>query len=65
VAGGVALGYDLRLGWARFMKLQREPLDRTDLSVGAIVFLTSLAIFPVLTIGIQWLLDAAARASGG
>jgi NADH-quinone oxidoreductase subunit N len=65
IASVVSLGYYLRLVWAMFMKPAGEPLDRTDISVGATVFLTSIAIFPVLTITIQWLFDAAARASGG
>jgi hypothetical protein len=35
------------------------------MSVGVVVLLTSLAMFPVLTIVIQMLLDTAARAAGG
>ena len=65
LASVISLGYYLRLVWAMFMKPPGDPLDSTDVSVGATVFLTSIAIFPVLTILIQWLLDAAARASGG
>lgn len=65
VASVVSLGYYLRLVWAMYMKPSGEPLDRTDVSVGGMVFLSAIAVFPVLTIGIQWLLDAAARGSGG
>lgn len=61
----MSLGYYLRLVWAMFMKSATEPLDKTDLSVGLVVALTSLAMFPVLTIVIQLLLDLAARATGG
>jgi hypothetical protein len=48
-----------------FMKPPGDALDKTDASVGIIVAITSLAMFPVLTIFIQLLLDAAARAAGG
>ena len=48
-----------------FIKPPGEALDRTDASVGAIVFATSILIFPILTITIQMLLETAARASGG
>lgn len=65
LASVVSLGYYLRLVWAMFMKPPGEALDKTDVSVGAVVALTSLAMFPVLTIFIQMLLDAAARAAGG
>ena len=65
VSSVVSLGYYLRLVWAMFMKPPGDALDRTDVSVGATVFLTSIAIFPVLTVLIQMLLDAAARAAGG
>jgi len=65
VASVVSLGYYLRLVWAMFMKPPADALDRTDTSVGMIVALTGLAMFPVLTIAIQSLLDAAARTAGG
>jgi NADH-quinone oxidoreductase subunit N len=61
----VSLGYYLRIVWAMFMKPAGEPLDRTDVSVAATVFLTAILIFPVLTVTIQMLLDAAVLASGG
>jgi NADH-quinone oxidoreductase subunit N len=65
LASVISLGYYLRLVWAMFMKPPGEPLDKTDMSVGVVVLLTSLAMFPVLTIVIQMLLDTAARAAGG
>lgn len=65
LASVVSLGYYLRLVWAMFMKPPGEALDKTDASVGIIVVITSLAMFPVLTIFIQLMLDAAARAAGG
>jgi len=65
LASVVSLGYYLRLVWAMFMKPAGDTLDRTDVSVGAVVALTSLAMFPVLTVFIQMLLDTAARAAGG
>ena len=65
LASVISLGYYLRLVWAMFIKPAGEELDRTDMSVGAIVFVTSILIFPVLTITIQMLLETAARASGG
>ena len=65
IASVVSLGYYLRLVWAMFMKPPAPALDRTDASVGTIVALTGLAMFPVLTITIQSLLDAAARTAGG
>jgi len=65
LASVVSLGYYLRLVWAMFMKPPGDALDKTDASVGIIVAITSLAMFPVLTIFIQLLLDAAARAAGG
>lgn len=61
----VALGYYLRLVWAMMMKAPGEPLDRTDISVAATVFASSILIFPVLTVGIQTLLSAAQRATVG
>ena len=65
LASVVSLGYYLRLVWAMFMKPAGEPLDKTDMSVGLVVAITSLAMFPVLTIVIQILLDLAMRAAGG
>ncbi len=65
LASVVSLGYYLRLVWAMFMKPPGDALDKTDASVGLVVAVTSIAIFPVLTIFIQLLLDAAARAAGG
>ena len=65
VASVVSLGYYLRLVWAMFMKPAGEPLDKTDISVGATVAISTLLMFPVLTIVIQFLLDLAARAAGG
>lgn len=65
LASVVSLGYYLRLVWAMFMKPPGEALDKTDASVGLVVALTSLAMFPVITIFVQMLLDAAARAAGG
>jgi NADH-quinone oxidoreductase subunit N len=61
----VALGYYLRLVWAMMMKPPEEALDRTDISVAATVFASSILIFPVLTIGIQALLSAVQRATIG
>jgi NADH-quinone oxidoreductase subunit N len=65
LASVVSLGYYLRLVWAMFMKPAGEPLDKTDVSIGAVVAVTTLLMFPVLTIAIQFLLDLAARATGG
>ena len=65
LASVVSLGYYLRLVWAMFMKPAGEPLDKTDISVGATVAISTLLMFPVLTIVIQFLLDLAARAAGG
>lgn len=65
LASVISLGYYLRLVWAMFMKPPGDALDRTDPSVAGIVFITSILMFPVLTITIQMLLDAAARAAGG
>jgi NADH-quinone oxidoreductase subunit N len=65
LASVVSLGYYLRLVWAMFVKPAGEPLDKTDMSVAATVGITTILIFPVLTITIQFLLDAAARAVGG
>ena len=61
----VALGYYLRLVWAMMMKPPGEALDRTDISVAATVFASSILIFPVLTVGIQALLSAFQRATIG
>ena len=65
LASVVSLGYYLRLVWAMFMKPAGEPLDKTDISVAATVAITTLLMFPVLTVVIQYLLDLAARAAGG
>ena len=65
LASVISLGYYLRLVWAMFVKPAGEPLDKTDMSVAATVAITTLLVFPVLTITIQFLLDAAARAVGG
>jgi NADH-quinone oxidoreductase subunit N len=65
LASVISLGYYLRIVWAMFIKPPGEALDKTDASVGVIVFITSILIFPVLTITIQMLLETAARASGG
>jgi NADH-quinone oxidoreductase subunit N len=65
LASVVSLGYYLRLVWAMFMKPAGEPLDRTDVSVAATVAISTLIVFPVLTILIQLLIDTAARAVGG
>ena len=65
LASVISLGYYLRLVWAMFVKPAGEPLDKTDMSVAATVAITTLLVFPVLTITIQVLLDAAARAVGG
>ena len=65
LASVISLGYYLRLVWAMFIKPPTEPLDRTDPSVAGIVFVTAILMFPVLTVIIQVLLEAAARASGG
>lgn len=61
----VSLGYYLRLVWAMMMKPPGEALDRTDWTVATTVLATSLLVFPVLTIGIQRLLEAAASAAAG
>lgn len=65
LASVISLGYYLRLVWAMFIKPPGDALDKTDASVGIVVFVTSILMFPVLTITIQMLLDTAARASGG
>lgn len=65
VASVVSLGYYLRLVWAMFVKPAGEPFDKTDMSVAATVAISSILIFPVLTIAIQFLLNTAARAAGG
>jgi NADH-quinone oxidoreductase subunit N len=65
LASVVSLGYYLRLVWAMFMKPAGEPMDRTDVSVAAIVAISTLVVFPILTIGIQFLLSAAAQAVVG
>ena len=65
LASVVSLGYYLRLVWAMFMKPAGEPMDRTDVSVAAIVAISTLLVFPILTIGIQFLLNAAALAVVG
>jgi NADH-quinone oxidoreductase subunit N len=65
LASVVSLGYYLRLVWAMFMKPAGEPMDRTDVSVAAIVAISTLVVFPILTIGIQVLLSAAAQAVVG
>jgi len=61
----VSLGYYLRLVWAMMMKPPGEPLDRTDVSVAATVFASSILAFPVLTIAIQLLIQTASLASAG
>jgi len=61
----VSLGYYLRLVWAIMMKAPGEALDRTDWTVGATVFVSTILIFPVLTIGIQRLLVIAGQAAAG
>jgi NADH-quinone oxidoreductase subunit N len=61
----VSLGYYLRLVWAMMMKPPGEDLDRTDVSVAATVLASAVIVFPVLTVGIQLLLDAAAFAAAG
>lgn len=61
----VSLGYYLRLVWAMMMKPPGEQLDRTDVSVAATVFASSILAFPVLTIGIQLLIQTAAQAAAG
>jgi NADH-quinone oxidoreductase subunit N len=61
----VALGYYLRIVWAMFMKPPGEKLDGTDWTVAATVFASTLIVFPVLTIMMQRLFDAAAYAAGG
>ena len=65
LASVISLGYYLRLVWAMFVKPAGEPLDKTDMSVAATVAITTILIFPVLTIAIQFLLNMAARAVGG
>jgi NADH-quinone oxidoreductase subunit N len=65
VSSVISLGYYLRIVWAIMVKPQGEALDRTEWPVAMTVLLTGLAVFPVLTIGIQRLLDAAINASGG
>lgn len=62
VASVVSLGYYLRLVWAMMIKSTDTELDGSDwLEVGVVVA-ASIAVFPVLTITIQRLLDAAANA---
>lgn len=65
VASVVSLGYYLRIVWAMMVKPADTEIDRSDwLEVGTVA-LTALVVFPVLTIGIQTLLDAAANAGLG
>ncbi len=61
----VSLGYYLRLVWAMMMKPPGEPLDKTDASVAVTVFASSILAFPLITIGISLLLQAASSASAG
>jgi NADH-quinone oxidoreductase subunit N len=61
----VSLGYYLRLVWAMMMKPPGEELDRTDRSVAATVLASAFLAFPVITIGISLLLQAASAASAG
>ncbi|MBI1359637.1 MAG: NADH-quinone oxidoreductase subunit NuoN [Alphaproteobacteria bacterium] len=61
----VSLGYYLRIVWAVMMKPPGEALDRTDWPVATTVLATSVLMFPVLTIGIQRLLDVAVSAHVG
>lgn len=65
LSSAVSLGYYLRMVWAMMMKPPGEPLDRTDISVSATVLVTAVLAFPVITIAIQMLLDAAQFASAG
>jgi len=65
VSSVVSLGYYLRLVWAMMMKPPGEAVDRTDWTVALTVFASSILVFPVLTIAIQTLLDAASRAALG
>ena len=64
-SSAVSLGYYLRLVWAMMMKPPGEPLDRTDLSVSITVFVMAVLAFPVITIGIQILIEFAQFASAG
>lgn len=65
VSSVVSLGYYLRMVWAIMVKPSGDKLDATDWTVAATVLAASVAVFPVLTIGIQRLFDAAAFAAGG
>ncbi len=65
VSSVVSLGYYLRLVWAMMMKPAGEAIDHTDWTVSLTVFASSILVFPVLTIAIQTLLEAASRAALG
>jgi NADH-quinone oxidoreductase subunit N len=66
VASVVSLGYYLRIVWAIMVKpAGDQPLDRTDASVALSVLVSAVLVFPVITIWIQRLLDAASHAATG
>ncbi len=65
VASVISLGYYLRVVWAMMVKPSDSTLDRSDWVEVAAVVGASVAVFPVLTITIQSLLDAAASATLG
>lgn len=65
VSSVISLGYYLRLVWAMMVKPAETQLGDSDwLEVGTVVA-TSIIVFPVLTIAIQYLLDAASVALPG
>lgn len=65
VASVISLGYYLRVVWAMMVKPSEGNLDPSDWTEVGTVVLASLAVFPALTITIQYLLDAADNASLG
>ncbi len=65
VSSVVSLGYYLRLVWAMMVKPSEATMGDSDWLEVSTVVAASIAVFPVLTIAIQYLLDAAAQATPG
>lgn len=65
VSSVISLGYYLRLVWAMMVKPPEADMGDSDWPEVGVVVLTSILVFPVLTIAIQYLLDAAAHARLG
>ncbi len=62
VSSVVSLGYYLRLVWAIMVKPAEAEMENSDWLEVTTVIATSIIVFPVLTIAIQYLLDAASNA---